>query len=187
MNRRPVLIAALAVVVATGVALSAGVLVAQAGDDTLDAATIVGVLDDRRAEHDVLPATLDLAQHGHGGLVGSSSRLLGADGTRSFWVAQDAADDICLVVALGDAGQTIATACNRPERVKANGLVIGFQGGAGTTASVAYLLPDAAVVDTLGAPWRVVSDNVIVAAADELEGTGVTLPTEDDTTIVLVP
>jgi hypothetical protein len=188
MNRRTRLIggAVLAAAALTATALTVGGVVAQAGDDTLEPAQIVAALDDARSSHDALPSTLRLDELGDGGVIAASSRLLATDAGRSFWVATDAADDICLVVALGDKGQTIATACNRAARVKENGLVLGFQGFASDEA-VAYLLPDAAILDNVASPWKIVSENVVVANAAQVDGHGASLPTTDHDTIALIP
>ena len=187
MKRRTLVIggAALAALVLTGTALSLGV-VAQAGDDTLEPAQIVSALDSARTTDDALPASLDLSDLGDGGVIASSSRLLAVDDGRSFWVARDAADDICLIVAIGDAGQTIATACNRPKQIEERGLLLGFR-GLETDEAVAYLLPDAAILDGVAVPWRVLSGNIVVATESEVAGHGTSLPTTDDDSIALIP
>lgn len=188
MNHRTRLIGAavLAAAAVTATALAVGGVVAQAGDDTLEPGQIVSALDQVRAGRDALPAALVLGDLGDGGVIGSSSRLLATDADRSFWVARDAADDICLIVALGDKGQTIAAACNRPALVKEKGLLLGFQGLASDEA-VAYLLPDAAILDSVASPWRVLSDNVVIALSDQVDGHGASLPTTDHDTIALIP
>lgn len=188
MNRRTLLIggAVLAAAALTATALAAGGVIAQAGDDTLEPGQIVSALDQARTGGDALPSTLVLGDLGDGGVIGSSSRLLATDGGRSFWVASDAADDICLIVALGDKGQTIATACNRPALVEEKGLLLGFQGLASDEA-VAYLLPDTAILDGVASPWRVLSDNVVVALSAQVDGHGTSLPTTDHDSIALIP
>jgi predicted small secreted protein len=188
MNRRTRLIGAavLAAAALTAAALTVGGVVAQAGDDTLEPGQIISALDTARTGHDALPSTLVLSDLGDGGVVGSSSRLIATDSGRSFWVARDVADDICLVVALGDKGQTIAAACNRPAVVEEKGLLLGFQGFASDEA-VAYLLPDAAILDDIASPWRVLSDNVVVALSAQVDGHGTSLPTTDHDSIALIP
>ena len=188
MTRRARLIgiAALGGAVLTAAALTVGGVVAQAGDDTLEPGQIVTALDQPRVNGDALPSSLQLDDLGNGGVIASSSRLLATDDTRRFWVARDAADDICLVVAAGDAGQTIATACNRPERIAQNGLLLGFQ-GLETDEAVVYLLPDSAILDDVSGPWQVLSPNVVVADAAEAKQHGSSLRTTDDHSIALVP
>jgi len=181
--------AALGAAVLTAGALTVGGIVAQAGDDTVQPGQIVTALDRARTGGDALPASLVLSELGNGGVLATSSRLLATDAGRSFWAAQDAQGDICLIVALGDTGHTIASACNRPHVVKENGLLVGFQGfhGVDSDEAVAYLLPDAAILDDVSAPWRVLSDNVVVAASADVKGHGSSLSTTDHDSIALVP
>jgi hypothetical protein len=183
MNRRILIIAATLV---AGVGLAGLSVAAQAGTDPLDGSDVVGALADAPAVGDALPDAAPFDDIGQGGVLADSSRLLGIDGTRSFWVARDAADEICLVVALGDANQTIAAACNRPDRVQRDGLSLGFQGAEGAE-SVAYLLPDDANVSQLGAPWTVVDANLVTAATEALAEHGTSVPRADGGAIALIP
>jgi hypothetical protein len=180
MNRRIVL---------AGVALTAGFglagvsLAAQAGTPVLDGPAVVGELGEARVAADALPASLPVADVGAGGLVSSSARLLGSDETRTFWVARDAAGDLCLVVSLDDATQLVATACGRPAGVQRHRLVHGFQ--AGGSDSVANQLPAAARHSGIRAPWSVVGDNIVVADTAAVGASGTAVPLEGGGTIPL--
>jgi hypothetical protein len=168
--------------VLAGIALTAGIAlagvgaVAQASTDPLDPVSVVGELGQARDAGDALPSSLQLADVGIGGLVARSARSLAIADGRQFWVAQDAAGDICLVVAFGE-GRFVAATCGRPDAVQRQGVELGFQEGTRDSA-VAYLLPDSVEFSTLSAPWQVVSDNLVVGPSDG--GPATTLDVDGD-------
>lgn len=180
MNRRIVIAGA---ALAAGLGLAGVALAAQAGTPVLDGSEVVGALADPRTAADALPATLGADDVGVGGLIASSARQLGSDAGRTFWVARDAAGDVCLVASLADASQLVAAACGRPDRVQRNGLVLGFQGSG--QESVAYLLPDDARLTAVRAPWTVVGDNVVVAYTAAVGSSGTSVPREGGGSIPL--
>jgi hypothetical protein len=157
---RRVAIGGVTVLAAAGLAL-AGISAASA--DRVDADEVVAALDSRTTPADALPASLRDPDYE---LVASSSRYLGADGPRDFWVAEQKDGSLCILVSLGDAGQTIGGACNRPEAIASAGQLVGVQGSDGVEY-VTYLLPDAADRSKpIGGGWTSVGDNVVVARAD---------------------
>ena len=122
--------------------------------------TIVDELAQPRQQVDALPVLLKPSDVGIGGLVAASARSLATDQGRQFWVAQDAVGDLCLVVSFGKQPLVAAT-CARPDAVQRQGLELGFQDGS-KAATVAYLLPEDADLSTVAAPWRVVTDNLVL-------------------------
>lgn len=172
--KRPYVLAGIALT--AGIALAGVGAVAQASTDPLDPVSVVGELGHARDAGDALPSSLRLGDVGIGGLDAASARSLAIDKGRQFWVAQDAAGDICLVVAFGGGGFVAAT-CGRPDAVQRQGLELGFQAGPRDPA-VAYLLPDSVELSTLGGPWQVVSDNLVVGPSDG--GPATTLDVDGD-------
>jgi hypothetical protein len=183
------------VVIAGAIALTIGTVagataVAQAQDSPSEAPLVISELATERDGFDALPSKLPVDEIGEGGLDTSSARLLATDSGRRFWAALDATGDVCLIVALGDKGETIAATCGSPDAVAAEGLLLGFQGsgGTGAQASVAYLLPDSAVAEKAPAPWRLAAPNVIVAPAADAAGSAGSVPgTDGAAPIALVP
>lgn len=109
-----------------------------------------------------------------GGLDVTSVRLIGTEASRPYWVARDAAGEICLIVALNDTLQTVASVCSPPDRVARSGVVLAFS-AAGVDEAIAYLLPDDAEIDKARAPWKTVGDNVLVAPTAGLRASQVPL------------
>lgn len=156
------------VIAAIGIASVVGIGTVVASADDVAATEVVSALEAPSSVLDALPKGLNASDIGQGGLVVGSQRYLGADGKRSYWVASDVQGEICLIVALGDSGGTVASACNDAGSVSRNGLMLGAHGRDQPTY-VSYLLPDS-IEDQGRAPsgWTLVGDNVVVALADEL-------------------
>lgn len=162
MRRRRVLIAGVSALLAGGLAV-AGVTAATA--DRLEADDVISALAVAPTAADRLPATVPAGEWGRGGLVVESIRSLGSDGPRRFWAATDASGSICVIVAVGDAGQTVGGACGDPAAVAKSGQGVGVSGIDGVTW-VAYLLPDGVSTTRLSSDWKRVGGNLVVARGD---------------------
>lgn len=158
-----------------------GVTAAQAGSNAPD--QIVSALAEPRSESDDLPSSLKPEDFGRDGLVPDTTRYVGSDGPRRFWVALDSAGEICVIVALGGADQLTAAACNFAERVAKDGQLLGVQGRDGIGYTI-YLIPDSALLERASSAWTRVGENGLIAPTDEAAKPEM-LPKEDGSSIVL--
>lgn len=166
MNRQHALIKGLvlsaAVVAVPIVLLSANSAMA----NYTPASEVIDQLGRAMVARDALPDSVPVEDFGSNGLRSETSRLIGTDGKRSFWVAVDNGDNLCFIVSLGDVNHTIGSACNRPDRIAAAGQTLGLQGEDGVTY-VAVLLPDSARESDIGGDWKLVGRNVAISLADD--------------------
>lgn len=168
-------------ILATGGACLAGTMLASA--DSVAAEELVPAFGQPQQPADRLPTSIPLEDWGKGGLNGDSSRLLGSEGTRNYWAALDASGQICVIVSLGDSGQTVGGACNYGSVVASGGLELGLQGVDGRTF-VTYLLPAGTETGSLREDWTVVSGNIVVVqASDSAVRSTVYLPNGDPVSI----
>lgn len=96
-----------------------------------------------------LPSVLSPADLGEGGLRADTVRLVSKSTTAQYYVALDAANQLCLIAYVPGVDWTAGSSCTDPDSFEEDGLGIRVYAH-GTGAAEAYLLPDAASARGVG-------------------------------------
>lgn len=157
--------------VATAACLAAAAPLLASADVRVKPTSVVPDLADAGTLDDALAPSIRTADLGQGGIVESTSRHLGDKGSAKFWVALDAASEICLVTRLEDHDVTAAT-CASAARVSQIGLTLQASVVEGGDVVTAVLAPSDVRVEA-SKDWTFVAPNLI---ATEKVATGDALP-----------
>lgn len=149
---------ALAVVVAiTGGSVIWGAAGAAFGRDA--AISTAGVLGDSQTHADRLPSGFPAEQHGDGGIVAASSRLIGLQNGTRYWIALDRRSNVCVLAQSVSRADLTAASCSTAGDLEARGASLRVD--AGTWKLEAFLVPDSVDASSLTGGWTAVADNLV--------------------------
>ncbi len=117
------------------------------------------VLGGVQARGDRLPTGFPAEQHGDGGIVATSSRLLGLQNGTRYWVALDRRSNVCVLAQSTSRADLTAASCTSPGELEARGGSLRVDGG--TWKFEAFLVPDSVDASSVTGGWAAVSDNLV--------------------------